>query len=50
LGNISAARDVETAEAIDELPRYKGLDARYHRWDDVVAICRELALRLCGAV
>jgi hypothetical protein len=38
------------AEVIDELPRYKGLDPRYHRWDDVVAICRELALRLSGAV
>ena len=32
-----------------ELPRYKGLDARWHEWEDVVAPCRGLALRLAGA-
>jgi hypothetical protein len=32
-----------------ELHRYKGLDARWHRWDDVVAACRSLAVRLSGA-
>jgi len=37
-------------DVIDELPRYKGLDVRYHRWDDVVDVCRTLALRLAGAV
>lgn len=37
-------------EVIDELPRYKGLAERWHRWDDVVAACQELALRLSGAV
>lgn len=37
-------------DVIAELPRYKGLKARYHRWDDVVEICRSLALRLGGAV
>ncbi len=37
-------------DVIDELPRYKGLDARYHRWSDVVDLCRSLALRLSGAV
>lgn len=37
-------------EVIDELPRYKGLDERYHRWDDVVEVCRSLALGLSGAV
>lgn len=37
-------------EVIDELPRYKRLDVRYHRWDDVVEVCRSLALRLSGAV
>jgi hypothetical protein len=37
-------------EVIDELPRYKGLEERYHRWDDVVDVCRELALRLAGAI
>lgn len=34
---------------IRELPRYKGLDARWHDWADVVAVCRELALQLGGA-
>jgi len=37
-------------EVIDELPRYKRLDERYHRWDDVVEVCQDLALRLAGAV
>lgn len=37
-------------EVIDELPRYKGLAERWHRWDDVVEACQELALRLSGAV
>ena len=34
---------------IDELPRYKGLDPRWHRWSDVVDACQTLALRLGGA-
>ncbi len=38
------------ADVIDELPRYKGLSVRYHRWDDVAEVCRGLALRLGGAV
>lgn len=33
-----------------ELDRYKGLDQRWHRWQDVVAVCHELSLRLAGAV
>lgn len=37
-------------EVVDELPRYKGLDPRWHRWSDVVEVCQELALRLAGAV
>jgi len=37
-------------DVIHELPRYKNLDQRWHRWDDVVAACRALALRLSGAV
>lgn len=37
-------------DVIAELPRYKGLDERWHDWDDVVAACQELALRLSGAV
>jgi hypothetical protein len=36
-------------DVIDELPRYKGLDPRWHQWADVVAVCQELALRLAGA-
>jgi len=32
-----------------ELPRYKGLDPRWHEWETVVAACRALALRLSGA-
>lgn len=37
------------SDVIEELPRYKGLDERWHRWEDVVAACRALALRLAGA-
>ena len=33
-------------DVIDELPRYKGLDPRWHRWSDVVDACQTLALRL----
>lgn len=36
-------------DVIDELPRYKGLDARWHRWTDVVEACQSLALGLGGA-
>lgn len=39
-------RDTDVTE---ELPRYKGLDERWYRWDDVVDACRALALRLGGA-
>lgn len=39
-------RDTEVTQ---ELDRYKGLDARWHEWEDVVAACRALALRLAGA-
>lgn len=42
-----APRDVDV---IGELPRYKGLAARYQDWADVVEVCRNLALRLGGAV
>jgi hypothetical protein len=40
----------QDTDVIDELPRYKGLDERYHSWGAVVDICRSLALRLGGAV
>lgn len=36
-------------DVIDELPRYKGLDVRWHEWSNVVDACRELALELGGA-
>ena len=36
-------------DVIDELPRYKGLESRWHRWTDVVDACQRLALRLGGA-
>ena len=36
-------------DVIDELPRYKGLEPRWHRWSDVVEVCQTLALRLSGA-
>ena len=36
-------------DVIKELPRYKGLDRRWHHWSDVVAACQDLALRLSGA-
>lgn len=36
-------------DVIEELPRYKGLRERYHRWEDVVEVCQVLALRLGGA-
>lgn len=36
-------------DVIEELPRYKGLDERYHNWSDVVRVCQSLALRLSGA-
>ena len=36
-------------DVIDELPRYKGLEPRWHEWADVVDACQQLALRLGGA-
>ncbi|MDE0066342.1 MAG: hypothetical protein OXN44_05650 [Acidimicrobiaceae bacterium] len=36
-------------DVISELPRYKGLDQRWHHWPDVVDACQSLALRLSGA-
>lgn len=45
-----AQPDPRDPDVIDELPRYKGLDARWHHWADVVGACQSLALRLGGAV
>ena len=36
-------------DVINELPRYKGLEERWHHWSDVVGACQDLALRLSGA-
>lgn len=37
-------------DVIEELPRYKRLDPRWHDWAEVLSVCRDLALRLGGAV
>lgn len=37
-------------DVVEELPRYKRLDERYHRWSDIVDTCQTLALRLSRAV
>ncbi len=37
------------SDVIAELPRYKRLDARWHEWSNVVAVCRRVALELGGA-
>jgi hypothetical protein len=37
-------------EVIHELPRYKRLAKRYQDWDVIVERCRNLALRLAGAI
>jgi len=36
-------------DVIDELPRYKGLDERWHRFAVRATACQELALALGGA-
>lgn len=36
-------------DVIDELPRYKGLEPRWHDWSTVQDQCQELALGLAGA-
>lgn len=37
------------SDVTTELPRYKGLDARWHEWSAVVERCQQLALQLAGA-
>ena len=37
-------------DVINELPRDKGLEARWYHWSDVVGACQDLPLRLSGAV
>jgi hypothetical protein len=36
-------------DVIAELPRYRGLDPRWHDWAAVVAACRDLALEVADA-
>jgi len=36
-------------DVIAELPRYRGLDPRWHDWSSVVAGCRDLALEVAEA-
>jgi hypothetical protein len=36
-------------DVIAELPRYRGLDPRWHDWSSVVAACRDLALEVAEA-
>ncbi|MFZ4511911.1 MAG: hypothetical protein ACOYNJ_13230 [Candidatus Nanopelagicales bacterium] len=36
-------------DVIAELPRYRGLDPRWHDWSSVVASCRDLALEVAEA-
>ena len=36
-------------DVIAELPRYRGLDPRWHDWSSVVADCRDLALAVAEA-
>ena len=45
-----AAPSPRDPAVIEQLPRYKGLDTRWHNWSDVVDVCGELSLRLSGAV
>lgn len=37
------------SDVTTELPRYKGLDVRWHEWSAVVKQCQQLALQLAGA-
>ena len=41
-----AAPSPRDVDVIDELPRYRALDPRWHDWSDVVAACHDLALGL----
>ncbi len=45
---LSDPRPADTT-VIPELPRYKGLASRWHRWDDVRALCAALATAMLDA-
>lgn len=48
---VAALADPQPRDAIviNELPRYKGLDPRWHNWENVRDACKMLALALSGA-
>lgn len=41
--------DPRDRDVILELPRYKGLDARWHEWSSVVEACQQLSLEIAQA-
>lgn len=45
---LAAPKPVDV-DVIAELPRYRGLDPRWHDWAAVVAACRDLALEVAEA-
>ena len=45
---LAAPKPVD-ADVIAELPRYRGLDPRWHDWSTVVAACGDLALEVAEA-
>jgi len=44
-----AEPDPRDRDVIPELPRYKGLDKRWHQWSSVVEACQQLSLRIAQA-
>ena len=44
-----AEPDPRDRDVIPELPRYKGLDKRWHQWPSVVEACQQLSLRIAQA-
>lgn len=41
-----ASPEPRDTRVIRQLPRYRGLDPRWHHWDDVVSACGDIALAL----
>ncbi|MBM3670545.1 MAG: hypothetical protein FJW97_11175 [Actinobacteria bacterium] len=44
-----AKPDPRDRDVIPELPRYKGLDKRWHQWSSVIEACQQLSLRIAQA-